>query len=249
MKKNNISVIIPHFNDSRIIRLLNSINKTSFREYLHLIIQDGKSDAILQKQILELLKKNDLFISEEDNGIFDAFNKGMDAVKTKYITWLGADDIIDESFNYQAINDLLNQGNSIIQTNIIYFDKFGNNKRIIKAYKNSSLLYKIGLPFYHIGSVLNYSIIKEERFNLESPTCSDFEFFKRIFEKYDLKSMPCHHSNVYLETGGASDKNLWIKIKAMYEMISYFKPKEYYFIPLFIIFRIPMKFLSFLKLK
>ena len=52
--------------------------------------------------------------------------------------------------------------------------------------------------------------------------------------------------NVFIETGGASDKNLKIKVRALYDMISCFKPNEYQFIPLFLMIRIPMKLVSFL---
>ena len=70
-----ISIITATFNSQNFITTnLNSINNQTYKNFEHLII-DNKS----QDKTLEIIKnngKNIKIISEKDNGIYDAFNKG-----------------------------------------------------------------------------------------------------------------------------------------------------------------------------
>ena len=71
------SIIIASKNSSKTIeRTISSIHDQLFEDYEIVYIDANSNDGT--KQIINNnLNKNDQFISEDDTGIYDAFNKGI----------------------------------------------------------------------------------------------------------------------------------------------------------------------------
>ena len=91
-----ISIIIPSYNDKRIVRTVKSILSQNFdRDKYEIIVMDGGSDKIFFEDTLEYLRdKCNLVIHEKDNGIFDALNKGIDLANGDLIFMIGSDDFL-----------------------------------------------------------------------------------------------------------------------------------------------------------
>ena len=93
MKTPFISIITPTLNvESTISNTLNSITNQVYKNYEYIIIDANSND-----NTLEIIRKYSSlipisFISEPDNGISDAFNKGVNLSKGKWIIFLGAGD-------------------------------------------------------------------------------------------------------------------------------------------------------------
>ena len=93
-----IDVIIPSFNDKRIINTIKTIKNFEVLNNINifkLIIIDGGSDFILTTLIKNNISTNDLLLIERDNGIFDALNKGLNAATNDFIWWIGSDDLLN----------------------------------------------------------------------------------------------------------------------------------------------------------
>ena len=73
------------YNDlNGLIKPINSVKSQTFKNYKHIIIDGGSNDGT--KEFLDSTK--DLFyISEKDNGIYNAFNKGLSYVDGNYYTF------------------------------------------------------------------------------------------------------------------------------------------------------------------
>ncbi len=248
MKK--ISILIPHYNDVRIIHCLDEINKTSFRENLNLIIQDSMSDPKIVKEIKLRLKKEDKLLINKDKGIFDALNILLDNVDTEFFTWIGCDDIINESYNYNEIINLFNDGHDIIQSNVIYFENDINKEtRKIKSYNNSFIKYSFGLPFYHFGSTLRTDIVDKInlRFDISRKTAADFEFFRKLFKSIKKTSIACLSSTIYLGDGGNSSADLKSRIKGYTDIFQSFKNIRILIFPIFLLIRTYFKLKSVVR--
>lgn len=89
-----VSIIIATFNAAKTLETaLESIQNQSFQDW-ECIIVDGASKDNTIDIIKKYCKKDARFryISESDNGIYDAFNKGWRLAKGIWVQYLGSDD-------------------------------------------------------------------------------------------------------------------------------------------------------------
>lgn len=90
-----ISIITPTFNDvSFLERTIESLLAQSYRNFEHIIVDGGSTDGTM-----ELLKSypHIKWISEPDNGMYDAINKGINMASGQIITYLNSDDRYPEN--------------------------------------------------------------------------------------------------------------------------------------------------------
>ena len=74
-------------NDKYLQECLDSLHIQKYKNYEHIIIDGGSTDNTLK--ILENNNdKIDLWVSEKDRGIYDAFNKGMSLARGQYLGFL-----------------------------------------------------------------------------------------------------------------------------------------------------------------
>lgn len=100
-----VSIIVPTFNSSQTIQAaLNSILNQSMQSYYEIIIIDAKStDATLNKIDQCCTEQVEIrVVSEKDNGVYDAMNKGIKLSKGQWLYFLGSDDTL---FNDHVLED------------------------------------------------------------------------------------------------------------------------------------------------
>ena len=88
-----ITIITTTLNSSKTIS--ETFESIFAQEYnnLELIVIDGGSSDDTIKIIKNNDKKIDYWLSERDNGIYDAFNKGLNLAKGDYIGFVNSDDL------------------------------------------------------------------------------------------------------------------------------------------------------------
>ncbi len=95
---------------------IKSVLSQNYENIEYIIIDGGSSDGTC-KIIEKYSKKINLFISEKDQGMYDALYKGFKIAAGKYLTWLNADDLyfkesisktvlLMEKNNYQWTNGI-----------------------------------------------------------------------------------------------------------------------------------------------
>ena len=89
-----ISIITVVYNNSaHIQKSLNSIYNQKYKNFEIIVVDGGSTD-----NTLNIIKQNnnkiDFWISEKDNGIYDAFNKGMTFCRGDYLGFVNSDDIL-----------------------------------------------------------------------------------------------------------------------------------------------------------
>ncbi len=208
MKKNKLlSVIIVSFNDSiRFEKTINSLlnQKITKKE---IILVDGGSN----KQNYKILKKYEkyfsVFISEPDNGIYNAMNKGIDVSSGDSLLFLNCgdyiiDQVLDDNFTSPSLLPV----------------KYTNSFGIEKFQKKGRLFF--GTPYCHQGIIFSRENI---RYNENYKICSDYEyiikFFKHkqsFFDKCQIKK-----SNGYIlyDNKGISSVNTKIRDKEALDIV------------------------------
>ena len=94
MNLNHFSVITVVRNDlAGLKRTRASLNKQKYKKWTHIIIDGGSTDGTFE-YLSALPTKNTIFISENDNGIYDAMNKGWKlAAPDSFVYFLNARDL------------------------------------------------------------------------------------------------------------------------------------------------------------
>ena len=215
-----ISIITPTFNSANSIqKTVRSVISQSYKNFEHIIIDNLSKDNTLEL-IKDIYKKagfeNKLkIITEKDNGIADAFNKGIENSSGEIIGILNSDDILYDDSILFLINETLSQPNKLIAHGNIFFEDnvYGSNIRF--PLKDKIL----GVGFNHPGMFVNSDVYKRTGlYNSEMHYAMDIDFFLRLQKKYEgieQVSSYINHPLVTMKAGGAS----WInEVKALKEV-------------------------------
>ena len=80
-------------NEKYLEETIKSVLDQTYKNFEFIVIDGNSTD-----KTLDIIKKYDneinYWISEDDKGIYDAFNKGLDLAKGKYIVFVNSDDIL-----------------------------------------------------------------------------------------------------------------------------------------------------------
>ena len=247
MVKEVLSILIPSYNDDRILHLLDSINCSSFRSRARIIIQDSCSNSDLLEKIKSKLSDRDVLRSEKDSGIFDGLNKLLENIDTDLFTMIGSDDIINDHYNLEAVIELFDRGAEIIQSNVVYLKKdYWTTSRVIWAENNDYMQYILGKPFYHFGSTISTRFYHSNKilFKVSKEYASDFIFFKELIRKSSKGSEKCTKSVIYLGEGGKSGESLIARLNSYWVMSSCYLNRKFFLLPVFLLVRIVYKIRS-----
>ena len=127
-----ISIITTFYNPGKdIIDCVRSVSEQSFRDYEHILVNDGSSDSSVEKVNKLGLSKIKL-LSPGRIGRVAALNYGISIASGDYVSILDADDIfLRDKLKIQ--NELLDNDKSIslVYSNVIFVNKYG--KKIGKS--------------------------------------------------------------------------------------------------------------------
>jgi glycosyltransferase involved in cell wall biosynthesis len=175
-----ISIIIPVFNASdTILDCLASVVRQTWRNR-EIIVVDGGSEPSTLEKINTYSQEINCFISEPDQGVYDAINKGIDKAQGDWIYVLGADDrmaddkVLEHVFTVPLKSEKLVFGR-VQQTHI----SNALVRRIHISKLTSAIYWKNTLHqqsvFYHRSLFYNF------RFNTRYKVLADYDFHLKLF--------------------------------------------------------------------
>ena len=190
-KKNKpkLSIITVAYNSEKVIEstLVSVLNQT-FKNFEYIIIDGNSTDKTIQ--IIELYKPkfkkiniNLVFITEPDNGIYDAMNKAITLANGEWCNFMNTGDFF---LNDNVLDIVFNSNKSYKEIAILYGYKVFKNKKI----KPQSLnVLKYGLIMgNHQSMFFNKNILKNELiYDLKYTIYGDYELVNKIFLKYGYK--------------------------------------------------------------
>ncbi|GHV05516.1 glycosyl transferase [Spirochaetia bacterium] len=142
------------------------------------IIVDGSSSDGTLDIIKKYEDKIDYWISEPDEGLYYAMNKGIDLARGKWLNFMNSGDLF---YNNTVINEIF--GSPRAYKNIIY----GNT--IYKIEKDAELVYpKISdivkkMPFCHQSSFTEYELMKKYKYDTSYKLAADYNFLYSLYVK------------------------------------------------------------------
>ncbi len=207
-----ISIITVVYNNERTIKdALESVLGQSYRDIEYVII-DGKSKDNTVTIIDEYTDKLGYFISEKDNGLYDAMNKGIQAATGDVIGILNSDDLYQD---FDVIADVMEQFNNdstldILYGNLVYVKSDDVNKIVrnwkCKPYYNR--FFENGNVPPHPALFVKKSVYdKVGLFNLDYKLAADYELMLRMLKKHDFKIKYIDRLIVKMRLGGATNQS------------------------------------------
>lgn len=192
-----VSVVMATFNaEATIEASIQSVLRQSLP--VELVIVDGKSsDATLP--ILDRYRDGiAAVISEPDNGVYEALNKGLALASGDYVYILGSDDVLAHD---QALADLLGAGDfDVIYGNV-------SVRNVDRTVRPTSALplgrFKYQMPFSHQGALVRRKLVVGNPFG--NTLASDYrQLYKLYLDGVSFKKVESEIA-VYA-MGGISDR-------------------------------------------
>ena len=183
-----ISIITVCYNNKYgLEKTIESVKTQTYKEYEFIIVDGASSDGTLDL-IAENKRYISTWISEKDNGIYQAMNKGILLAKGEYCLFLNSGDYLA---NNKVLENIFNPSS---EADIIYGNVFKvkpHYRRLIK-YSSTLSLY----DFYRTAAVIHHqaSFIKRELFEKyglyreDLQINGDWEFFFRTIILQKVKT-------------------------------------------------------------
>lgn len=203
MQDRVLTVIIPVYNAEKTIEdTLNSILSQSRDDFNILIIDDGSRDY--SQDIINKLARNDdriFYLYQENSGVSAARNTGIRNSKTKYISFLDADDLYEEKF-VEKMLDKIEEDSSKVCTCGFYKESPKSKVKAHSEFREDDFLYDyiMGINKIHTSNfVIDRKFLLENEifFNEKSSWGEDVEFFTKLLSKVDSCSVVKEYLTTY----------------------------------------------------
>lgn len=218
-----LSVVIPSFNDPRVVEAVQSVTRLEAPEGLiEVLVQDGGSTPEVLDQIRTGLPEYGRLVVEQDRGIFDGINRGLRNATGDMILTIGSDDRIYD-LKYATIAALYEQGYDFIVGSIEYTDDQWTPVRVWPGRRLSLWSYIMGLQYPHFGLICTPAIYEMVGyFNADNPVNADYEFFYCCVQKRArIMDTSLDRPVVQMKMGGNSSRNIKAIMKANLRMMRY----------------------------
>ncbi len=207
-----ISVITAVFNRQQTIgRAIQSVQEQSYDDIEHVIIDGASTDGTL-KVIEKNRAENTMIISEADNGIYDAINKGIRLSSGDVIGLMHSDDVyVSESVLSKVAKVFSDPLVDAVYGDVVFFRENEPEKHVRRysSKRFSPAMLAWGLMPAHTSLFIRKRVF--DRFGLyktDYKIAADFEFVARIFSNGKLNAVYLPEVLVRMAIGGVSTGGL-----------------------------------------
>ena len=228
--------------ENTIEKCIKSILNQNYKNVQYIII-DGNSTDNTKKIIEKYRNKVSLIISEDDNGIWDAMNKGIKLAEGEILGFINADD-----FYYENSLKIVNKYFS--EENIDFL--FGTVKKykLMHGYNPSIIKWSFGFYTSHsVGFFIKTQKHKEVGFYNTKYLSADLDFFYKMIVNFKLQGKSTKKEEILGEfgKGGFSSKINYLQhLKDLNQIRIDNKQNKHfvYFLYFVKIIKKPLKFIS-----
>ncbi len=183
-----ITVIIPSKNSEKTIeKTFDSLRQQTYKNFECILVDGLSTDATI-----DIAKKNNdvitKIISEKDNSVAEAENKGIKLASGELISYLHSDDYYEPNMLQEIVNAYLKNKKCKIFSYGLSIEKLSNRKITFLSFKKKNLELKLdNILFKHpLGHFYHKSLFKKYGYNLTKPSigndfyANDREFLIRL---------------------------------------------------------------------
>lgn len=217
----NVSIITPSFNSAKTIKdTLESVKNQTYSHIEHIIIDGNSTDNTLDiiKNYPHIVK----CISETDQGIYDAMNKGISIATGEIIAILNSDDFYNTQ---QTIEKVVNTFKSKLPLSVYgdlnYVERF-NTDKVVRKWKSGNIKqskFIFGWMPPHPALFIKKEVY--DRYGVFDTTfgcAADYELMLRFLYRNKINSIYIPEVLVKMRTGGVTNSSLIYILKSILEI-------------------------------
>ena len=208
--KLKISVVTASYNShNTILDTLESLRAQDYSNVEHVIIDKNSSDGTVN-----LVQDNSIpdtvIVSEHDDGIYQALNKGIGLAAGDVIGFLHSDDIYYNEGVLSAVADTFNsEGCDAVCGDLSYFSH--KNGKIVRNWKTGSYKQswlRFGWMPPHPSLFIRKDIYhKHGAFDENFKISGDYDLVLRLFYQNNINAVHCPRVKIGMRSGGASNQS------------------------------------------
>ncbi len=243
-----VTIITVCYNSEKTIeRTIKSVLEQSYHSIEYIVIDGSSSDRTVEI-INQFSSRISVFKSEPDKGIYDAMNKGVALATGDIIGVLNSDDFyISKTIIADVVERFIGKPESQILIGNVDFVSADNADIPVRLYSSAAFKpwqLRYGFMPAHPATFLKKSVYALVGYYKDDYKIgADFDLFVRIFLQYKISYDIFDRVVVRMAIGGVSTSGWNSYQTSTREMLRAFKENKKYTNLLFLLVRLPIKFI------
>lgn len=221
-----ISIITATFNSAKTLKdTIQSVLRQTNKDFEYLIIDGGSTDETIDivKSYESEFSGRLKWVSEKDQGIYDAMNKGIKMASGDVVGILNSDDYFTSDDILQTVDNAFKSHEIDAIYGDIHFIRDGNPQKCVRYY-SSRMFRPFWLRFGFMPAHPSFYCKREvfEKaglYSLDYKIGADYEMMVRLFKRHKIKSLYVNKDFVTMRTGGASNNNVRSRLTLIEENV------------------------------
>jgi putative colanic acid biosynthesis glycosyltransferase len=215
-RKPLLSIVTVNYNNrNELFQTIESVNywRSQSPEMIEYIIVDGGSNDLDIADFSRIEKASDIFISEHDNGIYDAMNKGLRTASGVYVQFLNSGDLL---INLNVILEKIRVEVETGQKMVLAYRSLVTFGNIGWKMPKHRLFHRLEIPSAHAATVVPLGETKGIEFDVSGRLDADFVWMRQCIKK---RSVKVFFDNVAIfRLGGVSNRATFSAQLAKYKI-------------------------------
>lgn len=226
-KQLTVGIVTGTYNSEKYISdCISSVNNQDYPKISHIIIDGASKDDTLNI-INKTPNRVNKIISEPDNGIYDAMNKGLKNAEGDILGILNSDDFYNSDHVISKVVEAFESSNVDCVFGDLFYVNAENPEKVVRKWVTgpySKNAFRKGWHPAHPSFFVKRKVYEKfGYFDEELSLAADFEIMLRFIEKHELKTCYIPEPLVRMRLGGATSKNVKNVIEGNKQCIKAFK--------------------------
>ncbi|UCH49823.1 MAG: glycosyltransferase [Betaproteobacteria bacterium] len=188
-----------------------SVHRQTYPNVEHIVVDGGSDDGTVE--ILQQYKHRIArLISERDEGLYFAMNKGIEAATGEYVGFLNSDDVYHSEYALQSVaNAVADSRPDAVHSDLVYVDRH-DPSRVIRYWHSKPYvkgMFEAGWHPAHPTLFVKTQLLRSVGgFDTRYRYHADFDLMVRLFVARKISSVYVPGVMVRMRAGGQSTRSL-----------------------------------------
>jgi glycosyltransferase involved in cell wall biosynthesis len=206
-----ISIITVCYNsEDTIATTFKSVASQTYSDIEYIVVDGGSTDSTLEiaEEYHGIITK---IISEPDNGLYDAMNKGIKLASGDIIGFINSDDLFSVRESIEKVMNVFERDEELdsVYADLTYVSRHDTNKIRRNWVTGARREFKTGWHPAHPTFYVKKTIYDRfGLFDIDYKLAADFEIMLRFLEKHKITTAYMKENLVKMRLGGETNKSL-----------------------------------------